>query len=151
MKKTMGIAVLGLMATAGCYSTWDVPAKSLESLNGFHEPERRPLVDVAGEELTFDHSTELRFTEPGGEPIGAKFSSISIAGPEFSGATRPFGQPLTVDLRQVVGVSAKKFSTVKTVLAIAIPVGVLTILSVVVAAVALSHGSTDYCDPYYGC
>ena len=133
MKKTVmrfALATAALSVT-GCYSTWDVPAKSLESLDGFREPEKRPIMDAEGDELSFDHSTELRFVQPGAEPIAAKFSAISVTGSAFSGMVRPYGQPMGIDLRQVLGVSAKKFSTVKTVIAIAIPVGAITIFSII--------------------
>jgi hypothetical protein len=136
------MCLLGLLAmtSAGCYSTWDIAPKSLESLNGYHEPEARPLADMTGEQVEFDHSTELRFTDTSGVPKAEKFSSIQVNGPTFAGTVRPDNHPFLIDLKQVSAVEAKKFSALKTGLVIGIPVGIVVIASVIAIVVATSAG-----------
>lgn len=128
------LALALLISNAGCFSTWDVSPKALHALSGFHEPAQVPLVDEDGSEFAFDRTTQLRFNGANVPPT--KFSSIQVNGPVFTGQARPDGQPIMVDLRQVRSVQVKKFSTLKTVLAAAIPLAVLTIFSIVVLAVA---------------
>jgi hypothetical protein len=138
----MGATLLAL-ASAGCFSTWDLAPKSLASLDGYHEPQKVPLADVRGEEVVFDKSTELRFFQGDGEPRAkGKFSAIEVRGSQFTGAVRPDGHPLVVDLGQLSAVTAKKYSPVKTGLAIGIPVGVVFVATVVLVAVAVASISS---------
>jgi hypothetical protein len=126
------------MASSGCFSTWDLAPRSLVALNGYHEPEKIPLTDTRGDELEFDRITELRFIDSSGAPSAkAKFSSIQVNGSTFTGAVRPDGRPLAIDLTQVSAVQAKRYSALKTGLAIGIPVGVVTIVSIVAATAVI--------------
>ncbi len=126
-----------VVASSGCYSTWDIPPQSLPQLNGFHEPEKRPIMTADGDTMIFDRSTELRLADTAGGVTAAKFSSIEVNGPTLTGTARPANQPIAVDLRQIVNVQAKKFSGVKTGLAIGIPIGVVTLLTVVLFVIVI--------------
>ena len=50
---TMGVFAFASLAalstaSAGCYSSWDIAPKSLESLNGYHYPEPQPRMVADG-------------------------------------------------------------------------------------------------------
>lgn len=136
--RSTGLLVGGAlaMASAGCFSTWDIAPRSLGSLNGYHEPEKIPIADTNGNEVMFDRITELRFLDSTGAPRErAKFSAIQVNGSTFTGAVRPDGHPFAIDLAQVSAVQAKRYSALKTGLAIGVPIGVVTVLSIVAVAV----------------
>lgn len=122
------------VASAGCFSTWDVAPKSLTALNSYHAPQEVPIADTSGDPVAFGPGTELQFL--GSEPARAKFASIRVDGSTFTGIARDDGRTVTVDLDHTMLVKAKRYSPVKTGLAIGIPVGVATILTVVGAVIA---------------
>ncbi len=141
---------VALMATAACYSTFDLSAQSVQALNGFHEGERRTIATTQNESVVFDRDTILSFHDQGGEPVyvaslrtesgvevdrsrerEARFSAIAINGPHFDGTTQA-GEHLVLDLRQLTVIQAKKPSALKTTLAIVIPCVLVTALAVVI-------------------
>jgi hypothetical protein len=128
-----------LVTNAGCYSTWDLSPKSLAPLNGFHEPAKVSLKDADGSEFEFDHSTQLTFEGSGAAP--AKFSSIWVSDAFFNGTARPDGHPVGINLQQVRAISAKKFSALKTALAIGIPLAVVLIIGIIGIAVGAANGA----------
>jgi hypothetical protein len=132
------------MASAGCFSTWDVAPRSLTSLNGYQEPATVEMVDTSGDGHTFDKITELRFnTADGAPPVKAKFSSIQVNGSALTGTMRPDARPFAIDLAKVNAVEARRYSALKTGLAIGIPVGATVVLGIVASVIlATSGGST---------
>jgi hypothetical protein len=124
-----GVVITSFVAS-GCYSHFDLSPQSVQTLNGFHEPEHRPIPDAYGNAITFDHSTELSFADQNGVRF-AKLSSIQIQGASFMGTVRGTNEPFVVDLQTVRAIQAKKFNVGATVAAVAIPVGVITLVAAI--------------------
>jgi hypothetical protein len=124
-----------LMVCAGCYSTWDIAPKSLTALDGFHEPEARPLADMAGDEVKFDSNTELHFMDSSGAPKNVKFATIAVSGTSLTGTTKPFNYPFAIDLRQVSEAQIKKFSWGKTALLVGIIIAAVVVTPIVLGIV----------------
>lgn len=138
MRNMIKLALVGVvlgLSSAGCYSTWDIAPKSLGSLNGFHEPEARPLPDMRGDQVTFDGNTELHFVDNSGAPKDAKFASIEMSGSMFTGVTKPNNYPFAIDLRQVNEAQIKKFSWAKTGLLVGIIVAAVVVTPIVLGVV----------------
>ncbi len=138
-RASVAVGALLTMALDGCYSSWDIaPEIARVQLNGYHypEPEPRMVVDVEGEPVPFETGTQLQLPQM---PKPEKFSSIQVSGPAFTGTTYPGGQLFSADLRQLPMVHMRKFSLSKTIVVVAIPVGVVAIASTILT-VALGSG-----------
>ena len=132
--KVAAVIVVSMLGT-GCYSTWDIAPKSLATLDGFHVPEARPLVDMRGDEVTFDGNTELNFVDTSGAPKGEKFAEIHIAGSALTGTTHPNNYPFTIDLKQVNEITIKRFSWGKTALLVGIIVAAVVLTPIVLGII----------------
>jgi hypothetical protein len=138
-----GVLCTSLVAT-GCYSHFDLSPQSVQSLDGFHEPEHRPIPDAYGNAVTFDHSTELSFEDQNGVHL-AKLAAIRIEGARFLGTLRATNEPFVVDLQTVRVIQAKKLNVGATVAAIVIPIGVVSLVAAVAFVAILFSGA------YAGC
>ncbi len=125
------LAVLLTTPCAGCFFTWEVPVKEVTRLDGFRAPGERELTDKYGNKFSVDEETELRFhPQPNPEyppvpDLKGRFTAIDVhEGPEawlFQGVLRGKGEPVRIDLRQVVSVEAKRYSRGGTAAAILVP------------------------------
>jgi hypothetical protein len=139
------VLTVALPATVGCYSTFDLPLQSVQALDRFHDGEHRTITTTHGENVVFDRDTTLSFHDEGGEGVlvaslhtesgveldrgrdrEARFSAIVVNGSSFEGTTRSH-ERVTIDLRQVQAIQARKPSALKTTLAILIPCVLVTI------------------------
>ena len=137
------LAGVVMMASAGCYSNWDLSPRALGPLNNFHDPGKVELTDTAGDRFTFDRTTQLSFEGP--ETPFTKFSSIQVAGSTFAGVALEDNHPVTVNLAQVKAVHAKRWSLWKTtalVSGITLAVCVVAVI-IIAAAAAGANGGGD--------
>lgn len=118
MNSRTEIAALALAASAaaGCYSSWDIQPQGLVVLNGFREGQTRVLyagrpTDEEGAQVPFNEETILHFRTSDGAGIEAKYREIDVTGPIFRGVESEKGRAITVDLRSVMGVEVKNYST----------------------------------------
>ena len=144
MKVKCALLLAAVLVNVGCYSRWDLAPRSLVPLNDYSESHAVVLTDTGGGKVKFDSDTALHFTETAHTSREEKFLSIQTNGSTFTGTAQPDGHTFAIDLAQVVGIQAKKFSFFKTSIAIGIPVIVAaTIIGAVVAANSGSGASTD--------
>jgi hypothetical protein len=125
------LTVLLTTPCAGCYSTWDIPIKEVNRLDGYRAPLERRITDNYGNEVPVDGDTELRFHAkanvevPEVPDLQGHFTAIDVhKGPEawlLDGVLRGGGQPVRVDLREVVSVQAKRYSPGTTAAVILVP------------------------------
>jgi len=131
---------------AGCYTTWDVPVKAVDNLQGYRAPKPAVLTHQDGDDVLVDQDTELGFHfGPSTPDLHAKLDAIDIhrAPGEWSlaGIIHGNGEPFRVDLRKVTQVTAKNYSPGKTAAAIVVPMLVVGLavgisLGIVVATTA---------------
>ena len=116
----------------------------MQRLDGFFGGQHRTIESKDAEPVVFDRDTILSFRDEGGAPVWvdgddgpridrtrereARFSSISVAGPLFVGTMRSH-EILTIDLRSIRAIQAKKPNALTTVLAIVIPCVVLPLFA----------------------
>jgi hypothetical protein len=112
---------------AGCYTSWDIPVREVNRLDGYRAPAARVVLSRDGEEVTFDQDTQLRFQAGSAvRDLRGHFDRIDVhAAPDewwLSGTFQGDGQPIRVDLRKVTEVTAKRYSPGKTAVAVLVPV-----------------------------
>ena len=138
------IAVVAILSTAGCYSTWDVAPRELTHLKGFERPQEVELEDVEGSSFRFDGSTELSFDRADGtSPERHRFSSIDeVKGHTLQGLDDEHRSTL-VELTHVERIEAKNFSVGKTVaLSLGVTMGAATLAGIALAVV-YANGFND--------
>jgi hypothetical protein len=120
--------------SAGCYTTWDIPVKELNHLDGYRASQPRVVTHQDGDDVIVDDDTQLRFrTGPSGPRLQAKFDAIDIhegsAEWWLSGILHGDGQPLRVDLGKVTQVAVKRYSPGKTAITVLVPVITVAIVA----------------------
>jgi len=108
-------------AATGCYSSWDITPQMLVRLDGFKEGQKQELRirSVDRELITFTRDTELHLRGNDGVEVSARFSSIRIEEPIFTGTAirEDGGGQINADLNRLSSAEVRKFSPGKTALA----------------------------------
>jgi hypothetical protein len=151
---SMTLAAALFLSSAGCYTTWDIPVKEINKLDGYRAPVARVILDTEGDEVQVDHKTDLQFWAlPPGQgvppaPLQEKFNAIAVhVGPNqwwLTGILHDDGTAIRVDMSQVGKVVARRYSHGKTAgLAVGIAAGAIALTVALALGIAIASIPND--------
>jgi hypothetical protein len=125
-RRTLLLLAVAALPTLGCYTTWDIGPRNINTVHVDKPPATKVVVVVGeGETVDVDRDTELVFGAlvPTVETLDVKFESLEVHGspgePEgwwVSGVLRGDGRGIRIDMNQVASLKATRYSHGKTAL-----------------------------------